>query len=138
MKKIILLVAALLSLSIGVYAHSGRTDSNGGHWNHKTGTYHYHSGPKAGQTFSSDPTGENTNYKKSYDYYEDDYGDDYDYYDDYDYEDEYEYDYEYKEEYETKKTEEKDDGLSTLEWCGIGGLGAGGIYIIKKIKDKWW
>ena len=22
--------------------HSGRTDKNGGHWNHKSGTYHYH------------------------------------------------------------------------------------------------
>jgi hypothetical protein len=27
-----------------VSAHPGRTDSNGGHWNRKTGTYHYHSG----------------------------------------------------------------------------------------------
>lgn len=26
-------------------AHSGRTDAYGGHFNHSTGTYHYHSGP---------------------------------------------------------------------------------------------
>lgn len=25
-------------------AHSGRTDSNGGHYNRKTGEYHYHNG----------------------------------------------------------------------------------------------
>lgn len=42
-----LLAAALLVLflpaSVGL-AHPGRTDSNGGHWNHSTGTYHYHNG----------------------------------------------------------------------------------------------
>lgn len=34
-------------------AHSGRTDSNGGHWNHATGEYHYHSGEYAGKSSSS-------------------------------------------------------------------------------------
>lgn len=29
------------------FAHGGRTDSNGGHWDTSTNTYHYHSGPKA-------------------------------------------------------------------------------------------
>ena len=28
------------------FAHGGRTDSNGGHTNRKTGEYHFHSGPK--------------------------------------------------------------------------------------------
>jgi len=28
-------------------AHSGRTDKNGGHWDRKKGTYHYHNNPKA-------------------------------------------------------------------------------------------
>ena len=28
-------------------AHSGRTDKNGGHWDRKKGTYHYHNTPKA-------------------------------------------------------------------------------------------
>ena len=41
MKKLLLLL--LLSLGfIGAYAHSGNTDSNGGHWNHSTITYHCH------------------------------------------------------------------------------------------------
>ena len=30
-------------------AHSGRTDANGGHWNRKTGEYHYHHGYPAHQ-----------------------------------------------------------------------------------------
>ena len=30
----------------GVFSHSGRTDSSGGHYNRKTGTYHYHGTPK--------------------------------------------------------------------------------------------
>lgn len=25
-----------------LFSHPGRLDSNGGHWNRKTGTYHYH------------------------------------------------------------------------------------------------
>lgn len=38
-----LLVLALLSLSaMPVLAHSGGLDRNGGHWDHSTGTYHYH------------------------------------------------------------------------------------------------
>ena len=48
MKRIILAVlsALLLSLSMSatVYAHSGRTDSNGGHYDSSTGRYHYHHG----------------------------------------------------------------------------------------------
>lgn len=45
-KKIVsCLVAALLISSIAsvsAFAHSGRTDSNGGHTDHSTGEYHYH------------------------------------------------------------------------------------------------
>ena len=48
MKKIIFVVCTVLlciSLSIIVVsAHSGRTDSSGGHYNHSTGEYHYHHG----------------------------------------------------------------------------------------------
>ena len=29
----------------GVFSHSGRTDSSGGHYNRKTGGYHYHGTP---------------------------------------------------------------------------------------------
>ncbi len=31
----------------GVFSHSGRTDSSGGHYNRKTGGYHYHGTPKS-------------------------------------------------------------------------------------------
>jgi hypothetical protein len=44
MKKVafLMFVAFLLSFSAVALAHSGGTDANGGHWNHKTGEYHYH------------------------------------------------------------------------------------------------
>lgn len=31
-----------------MFGHSGRTDKNGGHYNHKTGEYHYHNGGVSG------------------------------------------------------------------------------------------
>lgn len=39
-----------------VYAHSGRTDANGGHWDRSTGTYHYHTGEYTGRSHSPTPT----------------------------------------------------------------------------------
>jgi len=36
-----------------VHAHSGRIDDNGGHWDRKTATYHFHKGPLAEQSFPS-------------------------------------------------------------------------------------
>ena len=42
MKRIILGVILILLVSINSFGHSGRTDSNGGHYNRKTGKYHYH------------------------------------------------------------------------------------------------
>jgi len=43
MKKILLLVTTLsIITSTSAFAHSGRTDSNGGHTDKKTGKYHYH------------------------------------------------------------------------------------------------
>ena len=42
--KPLLLVMLLILNCMDLYAHSGRTDSNGGHLNRETGTYHYHSG----------------------------------------------------------------------------------------------
>ena len=53
MKKLLLLL--LLSLTfIGLtYAHSGNTDSKGGHWNHSSDTYHYHSKSKSNKKKSS-------------------------------------------------------------------------------------
>ena len=52
------LLAALLALNCidfdFAYAHSGRTDSKGGHRNSKTGTYHYHGGgPSKSRSSSS-------------------------------------------------------------------------------------
>ena len=49
MKKRILLTIALIlvilsALLVGVSAHSGRTDSQGGHYNRSTGEYHFHHG----------------------------------------------------------------------------------------------
>lgn len=40
-RAVIGVVAVLSSLTV---LHSGRTDGNGGHYNHSTGEYHYHHG----------------------------------------------------------------------------------------------
>lgn len=44
-------------LAITVSGHSGRTDSNGGHYNHSTGEYHYHHGSSAHQHYDMDGDG---------------------------------------------------------------------------------
>lgn len=45
MKRRIFIIFNLIILIFSVcMAHSGRTDSNGGHWVHSTGEYHYHNG----------------------------------------------------------------------------------------------
>ena len=36
-------------------AHPGRTDANGGHYNRKTGEYHYHGGGKSRTRVNSTP-----------------------------------------------------------------------------------
>ena len=56
-RRLLLLIAMLciilmlmsLFLTLPVYAHSGRTDSKGGHINYSTGEYHYHHGYSAHQ-----------------------------------------------------------------------------------------
>ena len=40
--RLLTLIVCLCVSSLGIYAHSGRTDKNGGHWDRKAGTYHYH------------------------------------------------------------------------------------------------
>lgn len=40
----VLIVALLLIICSSAWAHSGRTDSQGGHYNHSTGEYHFHHG----------------------------------------------------------------------------------------------
>lgn len=41
---ILLCIALIIFLSFTAYAHPGRTDGNGGHYNRSDGTYHYHHG----------------------------------------------------------------------------------------------
>lgn len=47
--KWIFIVMAAAILTVPVLAHSGRTDSSGGHWDRSNGTYHYHHGYPAHQ-----------------------------------------------------------------------------------------
>ncbi len=47
MKRLIVIVLAFVLIPSLSFSHSGRTDSQGGHYNRKTGGYHYHSGPKS-------------------------------------------------------------------------------------------
>lgn len=48
--------------TIQVEAHSGRTDSRGGHWDRRTGTYHYHNGGNSSSSSS------NSSYEIKYKY----------------------------------------------------------------------
>lgn len=43
-KRILIFLLVLLIVCFNVYAHPGRTDGAGGHYNHSTGEYHYHHG----------------------------------------------------------------------------------------------
>lgn len=47
--KILILMLIMLSIPLLSYAHPGRTDANGGHWDRKTGTYHFHTGESVGK-----------------------------------------------------------------------------------------
>lgn len=49
-----LITIILIILMLTVFAHPGRTDQNGGHFNHSTGEYHYHTGQYAGREQSTD------------------------------------------------------------------------------------
>lgn len=61
MKKFLILACvAILCLPLFIFAavaHSGRTDSNGGHYNSVTGGYHYHHGYPAHQHYDLDGDG---------------------------------------------------------------------------------
>lgn len=53
------IIAMVISLFlITVAAHSGRTDSRGGHYNRSTGEYHYHHGYSAHQHYDMDGDGD--------------------------------------------------------------------------------
>lgn len=60
MKRIIVSVIGIflvLVFSLPTLAHSGRTDSNGGHYNHSTGAYHYHHGYPEHRHYDMDGNG---------------------------------------------------------------------------------
>lgn len=44
MKKIILMIVAVMALTASAFAHSGNTDALGCHMDHKTGVPHCHGG----------------------------------------------------------------------------------------------
>ena len=46
---VIKVLLVLIIMTSNVFGHSGRTDSNGGHYNRSTGEYHYHHGYSAHQ-----------------------------------------------------------------------------------------
>lgn len=61
MKKLLISVfciALLILLPLVAYAHSGRTDSSGGHYDKSTGKYHYHHGYSAHDHFDMDGDGD--------------------------------------------------------------------------------
>ena len=65
-RKLSIICATLFcALVITAYAHSGRTDANGGHWNHSTGEYHYHTGEYAGKNSSKKSSSSTSKYKAS-------------------------------------------------------------------------
>ena len=49
-KRIIIAVILVMSLSCIAFAHPGKLDANGGHYDKDTGEYHYHKGPNALET----------------------------------------------------------------------------------------
>ncbi|MBC2855459.1 YHYH domain-containing protein [Cetobacterium sp. 2A] len=55
----------LILLSMSSFGHSGRLDSNGGHWNRKTGEYHYHRKSPSSYNSSSSKTEEEKVSKKT-------------------------------------------------------------------------
>lgn len=67
MKKTILFLLLSSLLILCISAHPGRTDSQGGHWNHKTGEYHFHDGKYAGKKSSSNSSSsDNSNFVPPY------------------------------------------------------------------------
>lgn len=49
-KKLVLFLMIFLAIANNYsLAHSGRTDEYGGHYDHSTGTYHYHDGSYSGE-----------------------------------------------------------------------------------------
>ena len=57
LRKAIIVLSLMLTASILFYnsahTHSGRTDANGGHYNRKTGEYHYHNSGRSRSRFQA-------------------------------------------------------------------------------------
>lgn len=58
MKKLALFLAFFLVLSSVVYAHGGRTDGSGGHYDRSDGSYHYHHGYSEHSHYDMDGDGD--------------------------------------------------------------------------------
>lgn len=62
MKKAIILLFVVLALTgallIVAFAHGGKTDANGGHYDRSTGEYHYHHGYSAHSHYDMDGDGD--------------------------------------------------------------------------------
>ena len=54
--KALVILAILLFSAMWAYTHSGRTDKYGGHYNRKTGTYHYHNSGTVERPTTPKPT----------------------------------------------------------------------------------
>lgn len=54
---LVLIAFVFVSIALGVKAHPGRTDGNGGHTDHSTGEYHYHHGYPAHDHYDMDGDG---------------------------------------------------------------------------------
>jgi len=52
----IVAITMVLFVVTAIFAHSGRTDSRGGHYNRKTGEYHYHGSRAPSYNASAPPT----------------------------------------------------------------------------------
>lgn len=57
MRRLLSILLLLSLLITPVFAHPGRTDENGGHWDRSTGEYHYHHGYSAHQHYDMDGDG---------------------------------------------------------------------------------
>src|SRR5437868_799319 len=55
--RLIRIALAVFFTSLVLHAHGGGLDSYGGHNDRKAGTYHFHRGPLAGQSFASKADG---------------------------------------------------------------------------------
>lgn len=62
-RKIIFIFIICVSLFSISFAHSGKTDSNGGHYDRSTGEYHYHNGKEL-RNIELEDNKKNEEYKK--------------------------------------------------------------------------